>query len=84
MHCHYLLRYMWWHWWGPKISANDINNFLILWFYLQVYDKKPLKVKNIGIWLRYVSRSGNHNMYREYRDLTAAGAVTQCCKSFEK
>lgn len=44
----------------------------------RVYDKKPLKVKNIGIWLRYVSRSGNHNMYREYRDLTAAGAVTQC------
>ncbi|XP_060599607.1 large ribosomal subunit protein eL20-like [Ruditapes philippinarum] len=44
----------------------------------QIYEKKPLKIKNIGIWLRYVSRSGTHNMYREYRDLTAAGAVTQC------
>ncbi|KAL4226657.1 60S ribosomal protein L18A [Mactra antiquata] len=44
----------------------------------EVLEKRPLKIKNIGIWLRYVSRSGSHNMYREYRDLTAAGAVTQC------
>ncbi|PVD25168.1 hypothetical protein C0Q70_15666 [Pomacea canaliculata] len=44
----------------------------------RVYEKKPLKVKNFGIWLRYNSRSGTHNMYREYRDLTAAKAVTQC------
>ncbi|KAK7896754.1 hypothetical protein WMY93_022079 [Mugilogobius chulae] len=35
-------------------------------------------VKNFGIWLRYDSRSGTHNMYREYRDLTTSGAVTQC------
>uniref|UniRef100_U3IK85 Large ribosomal subunit protein eL20 n=1 Tax=Anas platyrhynchos platyrhynchos TaxID=8840 RepID=U3IK85_ANAPP len=46
----------------------------------QVYEKSPLRVKNFGIWLRYDSRSGTHNMYREYRDLTTAGAVTQCCK----
>uniref|UniRef100_A0A803JS74 Large ribosomal subunit protein eL20 n=1 Tax=Xenopus tropicalis TaxID=8364 RepID=A0A803JS74_XENTR len=45
----------------------------------QVYEKTPLKVKNFGIWLRYDSRSGTHNMYREYRDLTTAAAVTQCC-----
>merc|ERR1712202_90107 len=44
----------------------------------QVFEKSPLRVKNFGIWLRYDSRSGTHNMYREYRDLTAAGAVTQC------
>ncbi|KAK3103163.1 hypothetical protein FSP39_016936, partial [Pinctada imbricata] len=44
----------------------------------RMYEKRPEKIKNIGIWLRYVSRSGIHNMYREYRDLTAAGAVTQC------
>uniref|UniRef100_T1IWC5 60S ribosomal protein L18a n=1 Tax=Strigamia maritima TaxID=126957 RepID=T1IWC5_STRMM len=43
-----------------------------------VYESKPLKVKNFGIWIRYDSRSGSHNMYREYRDLTVAGAVTQC------
>lgn len=35
-------------------------------------------MKNFGIWLRYDSRSGTHNMYREYRDLTVSAAVTQC------
>jgi large subunit ribosomal protein L18Ae len=44
----------------------------------QVYEKKPLAIKNFGIWLRYDSRSGSHNMYREYRDLTTGAAVTQC------
>merc|ERR1712203_999335 len=43
-----------------------------------VVERKPLTIKNIGIWLRYDSRSGTHNMYREYRDLTVSGAVTQC------
>jgi large subunit ribosomal protein L18Ae len=44
----------------------------------RVFEKTPLKIKNFGIWLRYNSRSGTHNMYREYRDLTIGGAVTQC------
>ncbi|XP_014224521.1 60S ribosomal protein L18a-like isoform X1 [Trichogramma pretiosum] len=44
----------------------------------QVSEKTPTKIKNFGIWLRYDSRSGTHNMYREYRDLTVSGAVTQC------
>uniref|UniRef100_UPI00358EC1C8 large ribosomal subunit protein eL20 n=1 Tax=Myxine glutinosa TaxID=7769 RepID=UPI00358EC1C8 len=44
----------------------------------KVSEKSPQKVKNFGIWLRYDSRSGTHNMYREYRDLTTAGAVTTC------
>merc|ERR1712060_603115 len=43
-----------------------------------VIERKPLVIKNIGIWLRYDSRSDTHNMYREYRDLTVSGAVTQC------
>uniref|UniRef100_A0AAY5K949 Large ribosomal subunit protein eL20 n=1 Tax=Esox lucius TaxID=8010 RepID=A0AAY5K949_ESOLU len=43
-----------------------------------VHEKTPLKVKNFGIWLRYDSRSGTHNMYREYRDMTTSAAVTQC------
>ncbi|XP_006817585.1 large ribosomal subunit protein eL20-like [Saccoglossus kowalevskii] len=46
--------------------------------YFQMYDKTPLKVKNFGVWLRYDSRSGTHNMYREYRDMTVASAITQC------
>ncbi|XP_018012052.1 60S ribosomal protein L18a [Hyalella azteca] len=44
----------------------------------RVHEPEPTKVKNVGIWLRYDSRSATHNMYREYRDLTMAGAVTQC------
>lgn len=44
-------------------------------------DSTPSKIKNIGIWLRYDSRSGTHNMYREYRELTVSAAVTHCCKS---
>ncbi|XP_044532154.1 60S ribosomal protein L18a-like [Gracilinanus agilis] len=44
----------------------------------RVFEKSPLRVKNFGIWLRFDSRSRTHNMYREYRDLTTAGAVTQC------
>ena len=35
-------------------------------------------MKNFGIWLRYNSRSGTHNMYKEYRDVTLLGAVKQC------
>lgn len=49
-------------------------------FLFQVHDRKPLKIKNFGIWLRYDSRTGTHNMYREYRDLTTGAAVTACCK----
>ncbi|CAH1401857.1 unnamed protein product [Nezara viridula] len=44
----------------------------------EIPEKSPTKIKNFGIWLRYDSRSGTHNMYREYRDLTVGGAVTQC------
>merc|ERR1712026_292088 len=44
----------------------------------EVFDKSPNTVKNFGVWLRYNSRSGTHNMYREYRDVTVTGAVTQC------
>ena len=42
---------------------------------IQINEKKPLKVKNFGIWLRYNSRSGTHNMYKEFRELTRADAV---------
>ena len=34
-----------------------------------------MKVKNFGIWIRYDSRSGTHNMYKEFRELTRADAV---------
>ena len=47
----------------------------------EIKERKPLEVKNFGIWLRYDSRSGTHNMYREYRDLTVSAAITQCYRS---
>lgn len=34
-----------------------------------------MKVKNFGIWLRYDSRSGTHNMYKEFRTLSRTAAV---------
>ncbi|AFZ79910.1 60S ribosomal protein L18a, putative [Theileria equi strain WA] len=41
--------------------------------------KEPKKgtVKNFGVLLRYDSRTGTHNMYKEYRDTTKCGAVSQ-------
>uniref|UniRef100_A0A2K6BCH1 Large ribosomal subunit protein eL20 n=1 Tax=Macaca nemestrina TaxID=9545 RepID=A0A2K6BCH1_MACNE len=47
----------------------------------QVFEKWPLRVKNFGIWLRYDSRSGTHNMYREYRDLTTIMKVREIAAS---
>ena len=45
--------------------------------WLQIFERKPTKIKNYGIWLRYQSRTGYHNMYKEYRDTTLNGAVEQ-------
>jgi ribosomal protein L20A (L18A) len=42
---------------------------------LQIHEKKPQKVKNFGIWIRYDSRSGTHNMYKEYREMSRVAAV---------
>ncbi|MBW0460806.1 hypothetical protein O181_000521 [Austropuccinia psidii MF-1] len=44
----------------------------------QIHEKRPLRVKNFGIWLRYDSRSGTHNMYKEFRELSRADAVHSC------
>merc|ERR1719469_1309448 len=44
---------------------------------VKIQEKNARTVKNYGIWLRYDSRSGTHNMYREYRDLKLTGAVSQ-------
>ncbi|KZV79798.1 ribosomal protein L18ae [Exidia glandulosa HHB12029] len=48
---------------GEIVSVNEIS------------EKKPLKIKNFGIWLRYDSRSGTHNMYKEFRELSRTAAV---------
>ncbi|KAF1988547.1 ribosomal protein L18ae [Aulographum hederae CBS 113979] len=41
----------------------------------QIHEKRPQKVKNFGIWLRYDSRSGTHNMYKEFREMSRTDAV---------
>ncbi|KAG5589857.1 hypothetical protein H5410_040371 [Solanum commersonii] len=43
----------------------------------EIFEKYPTKIKNYGIWLRYQSRTGYHNMYKEYRDTTLNGGVEQ-------
>ena len=43
----------------------------------QIFEKNPSLIKNYGIWIRYQSRTGYHNAYKEYRDTTMNGAVEQ-------
>ena len=43
----------------------------------RIMEKKKENLKNFGIWLRYTSRSGVYNMYKEFRDMTRVGAVRQ-------
>ncbi|KAI9355166.1 60S ribosomal protein L18ae [Pilaira anomala] len=44
----------------------------------KISEKRPEQVKNFGVWIRYDSRSGTHNMYKEYRELTRCEAVEHC------
>ncbi|KAF2483479.1 ribosomal L18ae/LX protein domain-containing protein [Neohortaea acidophila] len=41
----------------------------------KIHEKKPQKVKIFGVWIRYDSRSGTHNMYKEYREMSRCDAV---------
>jgi len=43
----------------------------------QIYERRPNHVKTYGIVLRYQSRTGVHNMYKEFRDISLNGAVSQ-------
>merc|ERR1711934_660037 len=43
----------------------------------EIFEKNPNAVKNYAIWLRYRSRTDQHNMYKEFRDTTVNGAVSQ-------
>ena len=45
-----------------------------------ISEKSPTVLKNFAIWLRYTSRSGVHNMYKEFRDTSRVGAVRQLYK----
>merc|ERR1719253_2506813 len=41
----------------------------------QVSERHPGKIKNFGIWYRYDSRTGTHNAYKEFRDVTLTDAI---------
>jgi large subunit ribosomal protein L18Ae len=41
----------------------------------EIVEKNSRYVKNYGIWIKYNSRSGTHNMYREYRDISLNAAI---------
>ena len=43
----------------------------------EIFEKKADRVKNYGIFLRYLTRTITVNMYKEYRDTTLNGAVSQ-------
>jgi len=41
----------------------------------ELFEKNANHIKNFAVQIRYNSRSGTHNMYKEYRDLTVNGAI---------
>merc|ERR1712080_334100 len=43
----------------------------------EIFEKKPEEVTKYGLWLRYDSRSGTPNMFKEYTALSQNEAVQQ-------
>ena len=50
---------------GEIISVNEI------------FERKTNSIKNYGVAFKYLSRTGVINMYKEFRDTTLCGAVSQ-------
>jgi large subunit ribosomal protein L18Ae len=50
---------------GDILSVNEVR------------ERSVNIIKNYGITIRYNSRSGTHNMYKEFRDVSLCGAVEQ-------
>ena len=43
----------------------------------EIFEKKVGAIRNYGIFLRYLTRADTVNMYKEYRDVSLCGAVSQ-------
>lgn len=43
----------------------------------EIFERKTGCIRNYGIVLRYLTRTGTVNMYKEYRDSSICGAVSQ-------
>ena len=41
----------------------------------EIFERRPTQIKNFGIFLRYTSRSGVHNFYKEFRACSKNEAV---------
>lgn len=70
--------------WGIPIIHHDMTPLCLFGFgpyslnhHTPTAPQNKRMVNNYGVWLRYNSRSGTHNMYKEYRDTTLCGAVSQ-------
>ncbi|RLN90744.1 hypothetical protein BBJ28_00010028 [Nothophytophthora sp. Chile5] len=62
---------------GDVSQARSLTFSLLNVSLLQLTEKNRRVVNNYGVWIRYNSRSGTHNMYKEYRDVTLCKAVEQ-------
>ena len=60
---------------GEILAVNEVPPS----FLNQIFEKNANQVKTYGIVIKYHSRSGIHNMYKEYRDVTLNGAISQMC-----
>lgn len=43
----------------------------------EIFEKKAQVIRNYGIYFRYLTRTNTVNMYKEFRDTTLCGAVSQ-------
>merc|ERR1739841_505909 len=46
----------------------------------EIFEQKPEKASKYGIWLRYNSRSGTTNMYKEFSALTRTMLLSRCTR----
>ena len=57
---------------GQILSIHEVPSALI-----KIFEKRPNFVKTYGVVLKYQSRTGQHNMYKEFRDTSVNGAISQ-------
>ena len=62
-----------WYFMGRLCRVKKANGQIIS--ISQIYEKSPERVKNYGVWFRYDSRTGTHNAYKEFREMSAEKAI---------
>ena len=63
---------------GEIVNVSQVSSPFLTG--LQVHEQHAGVLKNYGIVLRYLSRTDPINMYKEFRDTTLTGAISQMCK----